>query len=93
MKTDNTTSREERYVNDFRDWRFKEDRQLSNSDILDWSNTWWLKEFNSLLDELLSEVGEKKKYVVENFPEEEGYNQALDDVRSIINHKKLSTPK
>jgi len=57
------------------------------------------EQHNSLLDELLSEVKKKKYKIPPRNPSlarnlenmrQSGYNQALEDVTAIINHKKLN---
>jgi hypothetical protein len=88
METNNKTSREERFDKQFvakNGWEVEE----KSAKII----KFFIKEeMNLLLDELLSEVGEEEK--LKEYPGwqksefEVGYNQALEDVRAIINHKK-----
>lgn len=48
---------------------------------------WWLKEFNSLLDELLSECGELLK--TPEYNKKQTYERGVKEVLAIINHKKI----
>jgi len=80
--------------------RTHRDEGIFSSDVLEHSKSFFRKEINSLLDELLSEVeGMRKKELWLSrtyYPEElvnrnvaPIYNTALEDVRAIINNKKL----
>jgi len=97
METNNTTSREERFRKDF-------DRLLAECVFGDGDDTKLKKlhtdYINSLLDELLSEVGEDDEREVD-LPDDMkwgtqrvsdlkfGRNEERQRVRAIINHKKL----